>query len=87
MQIGDQCPDIDDVAVLKNALNTMLELLDGDMIVAGHDISDGGAAVALLEMAFAGNCGVQVRVPGAPEWQLAIARLHFARRTLALGLR
>ena len=27
---------------------------------AGHDISDGGLLVAVLEMAFAGNCGVTI---------------------------
>ena len=35
-------------------------LLRDRAISAGHDVSDGGVAVALLEMAFAGNCGLQV---------------------------
>ena len=30
--------------------------------MSGHDISDGGLVVCLLEMAFAGVCGVQVDV-------------------------
>jgi len=34
------------------------ELIDKDLICAGHDISDGGLITALLEMAFAGNCGL-----------------------------
>lgn len=30
---------------------------------SGHDISDGGLIVCLLEMAFAGNCGLVVDIP------------------------
>lgn len=29
---------------------------------AGHDISDGGLITAILEMAFAGNCGVNINL-------------------------
>lgn len=29
---------------------------------AGHDISDGGLVTAVLEMAFAGNCGVNINL-------------------------
>lgn len=29
---------------------------------AGHDISDGGLITAVLEMAFAGNCGVNINL-------------------------
>merc|ERR1711935_1076383 len=32
-------------------------------ILAGHDRSDGGLAVVLMEMAFAGNCSISVVVP------------------------
>lgn len=30
------------------------------LVTAGHDISDGGLITCLLEMAFAGNCGIEV---------------------------
>lgn len=33
---------------------------------AGHDVSDGGLLGCLLEMAFAGNCGLQVDVAAVP---------------------
>ena len=39
---------------------TTQQLIADDKISAGHDISDGGIAVTLLEAAFAGNCGIQV---------------------------
>ena len=32
-------------------------------MTAGHDRSDGGLLVTLLEMAFAGNCGLDIRLP------------------------
>ena len=59
-QIGDSCPDIDDISLLKNAFNTVQQLLDEGLLSAGHDVSDGGVVTTLLEMAFAGNCGMQV---------------------------
>ena len=39
------------------------------LIVAGHDISDGGLVVWLLEMAFAGVCGFDVDIPAAEAVQ------------------
>jgi phosphoribosylformylglycinamidine (FGAM) synthase-like enzyme len=38
-------------------------LIDKRAVASGHDISDGGIIVALLEMAFAGNCGIHVDLP------------------------
>ena len=58
-QLGDDSPDVD-VSSLKAMYNTTQRLIADDKISAGHDISDGGIAVTLLEAAFAGNCGVQV---------------------------
>ena len=29
-------------------------------ILSGHDVSDGGFITCLMEMAFAGNCGIDV---------------------------
>lgn len=57
-QVGDDCPDLDDVSYLKHAFEGVQDLLEDELISAGHDISDGGLIVCLLEMAFAGNCGV-----------------------------
>jgi phosphoribosylformylglycinamidine synthase len=42
-----------------------------DSILAAHDRSDGGVLVTLLEMAFAGRCGLNVDVTGSPEEALA----------------
>ncbi|RZC92248.1 hypothetical protein C5167_026880 [Papaver somniferum] len=70
-QVGDDCPDIDDVSYLKRVFETVQELLTDRLISSGHDISDGGLLVCILEMAFAGNCGkedldtVKSRLQGA----------------------
>ncbi len=62
-QIGNECPDLEDLQLLKRAFWAIQELIDKDLILAGHDISDGGLVVALLEMAFAGNCGFSILTP------------------------
>ncbi|KAH7670802.1 phosphoribosylformylglycinamidine synthase protein [Dioscorea alata] len=61
-QIGNDCPDLDDVSYLKKVFNVVQELLGEKLISAGHDISDGGLLVCILEMAFAGNCGAELNL-------------------------
>ncbi|KAL6745568.1 CobB/CobQ-like glutamine amidotransferase domain-containing protein [Haematococcus lacustris] len=58
-QLGDCCPDVA-AADLRAMWEVTQQLIGGAKISAGHDISDGGIATTLCEMAFAGNCGVQV---------------------------
>jgi phosphoribosylformylglycinamidine synthase len=55
-QLGDDCPDLDDPALLKGFFAAMQAL--NPLILAYHDRSDGGLFVAACEMAFAGHCGV-----------------------------
>ncbi|KAL5554538.1 hypothetical protein UlMin_041939 [Ulmus minor] len=57
-QVGDDCPDLEDVKGLKQTFNCIQILLEEGLISAGHDISDGGLLTCALEMAFAGNCGI-----------------------------
>ncbi|XP_026380453.1 probable phosphoribosylformylglycinamidine synthase, chloroplastic/mitochondrial [Papaver somniferum] len=61
-QVGDDCPDVDDVSYLKRVFETIQELLTDRLISSGHDISDGGLIVCILEMAFAGNCGLRMNL-------------------------
>jgi phosphoribosylformylglycinamidine synthase len=65
-QIGDDSPDVE-ASTLAAAFNATQALLQRRLISAGHDISDGGIAVALLEMAFAGNTGIQVDLLAAAD--------------------
>lgn len=61
-QIGDEPPDVDDAAELRRALETVQELLAEGVVSAGHDRSDGGLITSLLEMAFAGDCGIEIEI-------------------------
>jgi phosphoribosylformylglycinamidine synthase len=59
-QVGDQSPDLDDPQLLTRTFNAVQSLVEDELILAGHDRSDGGLATTLLEMAFAGNCGIEI---------------------------
>ena len=59
-QIGDTAPDIDDPKLLSGYFNAIQQLLEDKKIIAYHDRSDGGTAITLLEMAFAGHCGLDI---------------------------
>lgn len=43
---------------------------------AGHDISDGGLITAVLEMAFAGNCGVNINLEFDQESKNILKFIH-----------
>jgi phosphoribosylformylglycinamidine synthase len=67
-QIGNESPDVEDMSVLKKAMEVTQDLIDSRTILAGHDRSDGGLVVTLMEMAFAGNCAIDVAIPSvAPD--------------------
>eukprot|EP00931_Biecheleriopsis_adriatica_P028850 TRINITY_DN1719_c0_g1_i3.p1 TRINITY_DN1719_c0_g1~~TRINITY_DN1719_c0_g1_i3.p1 ORF type:complete len:1345 (-),score=294.63 TRINITY_DN1719_c0_g1_i3:59-4039(-) len=51
-----------DSAALKAAFIATQRLLSGGLLCAGHDRSDGGLLVALLEMAFAGRIGMDIKL-------------------------
>ncbi|KAJ3678115.1 hypothetical protein LUZ60_001918 [Juncus effusus] len=59
-QTGCECPDMDDVAYFKRAFEVIQELIGAKLISAGHDASDGGLIVCVLEMAFGGNLGLDL---------------------------
>ncbi|KAJ3599540.1 hypothetical protein NHX12_033499 [Muraenolepis orangiensis] len=59
-QLGDCCPDLDQPDLLSACFNATQTLIKDRLLSAGHDVSDGGLVTCLLEMAFAGNRGVDV---------------------------
>jgi len=65
-QLGDASPDVD-TAALAAAFDVTQALVREGVVAAGHDVSDGGLAVALLEMAFAGCTGLDVDLPAPPS--------------------
>ncbi|MBF0558281.1 MAG: phosphoribosylformylglycinamidine synthase, partial [Nitrospirae bacterium] len=58
-QVGTDSPDVEDSKMLKDAFNAVQSLIERGLVLAGHDRSDGGLITTLLEMAFAGNCGLE----------------------------
>jgi phosphoribosylformylglycinamidine synthase len=63
-QAGETPADADDPLVLKAFFEAMQELVAKQLLLAYHDRSDGGAVVALAEMAVAGGRGLAVTLPG-----------------------
>lgn len=60
--VGDQAPDIEDATRLKTFFSEIQRLNRAGKLLAYHDRSDGGLFATLLEMAFAGRCGLQVDI-------------------------
>jgi len=71
-QIGDETPDVEDAGQLKRAFQVVQEQIAAGKILAGHDRSDGGLITTLLEMAFAGNCGIVVEFEDEPADPIAL---------------
>ncbi|MEE4202866.1 MAG: phosphoribosylformylglycinamidine synthase [Halieaceae bacterium] len=59
--LGDASPDVE-AEDLRALFNLVSELKAQTLIQAMHDRSDGGLAVTLLEMAFAGRCGLDIEL-------------------------
>ena len=64
-QLGEDPADVDDIPLLKRAFVTIQHLVRERLLLSGHDRSDGGVLVTALEMAFAGNCGLELVLPEA----------------------
>lgn len=54
-KVGKEVPDVKDSGYFVKAFTAVQELVDGGLVLAGHDISAGGMVTALLEMCFADN--------------------------------
>lgn len=80
-QVGDNSPDADDPKLLKNCFNAVQELISEDLILAGHDRSDGGLITTLLEMAFSGNCGMEIAIGNQHS---AISSQEFHKEAISL---
>jgi phosphoribosylformylglycinamidine synthase len=65
-QLGAVVPDMDSAADLSAFFLLVQGLLSRGQLLAYHDRSDGGLLVTLLEMAFAGRCGLQVELAELP---------------------
>jgi phosphoribosylformylglycinamidine synthase len=64
-QVGDDAPDAPSPEILKVFFDAIQKLNLERKLLAYHDRSDGGLFVTLLEMAFAGNVGLDTTLPAA----------------------
>jgi phosphoribosylformylglycinamidine synthase len=62
-QLGDAPPDLDDPARLAAFFAVIQELRRDRLLLAYHDIADGGVFATLVEMAFASRCGLDLVLP------------------------
>jgi phosphoribosylformylglycinamidine synthase len=72
-ELGAEPADLEDSDRLVRLAAALAELRQAGLILAYHDRSDGGLLATLLEMAFAGHCGLDIRLPvqrGSPAAQL-----------------
>lgn len=62
-------PDFGEVEKQNSAL---IKAVRAGLVVSAHDISDGGLAVALAEMSFANEIGLEIEIPGSlrNDWKL-----------------
>ena len=63
-QLGDRPADLDEPRHLVRLASALAELRRENLLLAYHDRSDGGLIVTVLEMAFAGHCGLDIDLPG-----------------------
>lgn len=63
-QVGDEAPDVWDADVLKDYYDAVEQLHDSGIVLSYHDRSDGGLFTTLVEMMFAGRCGLEIMLDG-----------------------
>ncbi|HEY7887456.1 MAG TPA: phosphoribosylformylglycinamidine synthase [Steroidobacteraceae bacterium] len=85
-ELGAEPPDLDDSQRLVRLAAALAELKQARLVLAYHDRSDGGVLATLLEMGFAGHCGLDIRLPaqgGSPAAQLFAEELGVVLQIMA----
>ncbi|WP_288632769.1 phosphoribosylformylglycinamidine synthase [Pseudomonas sp. UBA5666] len=76
-KLGAQAPDVDDAEDLK-AFFAVIQGLNADgHLLAYHDRSDGGLFATVLEMAFAGHCGLDLHLDPLTDSKADIPAILF----------
>ncbi len=65
-RLGSEGPDCEQPQLLRSFFAALAELKERKLALAYHDRSDGGVFVTLVEMAFAGHCGLDIQLSGDP---------------------
>ena len=61
-QVGNTAPDVRDSELFRDFFDAIEQLHESGVVLAYHDRSDGGLLTTLVEMMFAGRCGLEVNV-------------------------
>ncbi len=65
--LGDVPADLDDPALLRGFAAALRDLRADRQVLAYHDRADGGLWATLVEMAFAGHCGLDITIDATGE--------------------
>jgi phosphoribosylformylglycinamidine synthase len=65
-ELAERPADLDDPQRLVRLAAAVAELRRAGVLLAYHDRSDGGLFATLVEMAFAGHCGLDIELPPGP---------------------
>ena len=71
-QVGDEPADFDDLEQFKHFFKAMQQMNREGLLLAWHDRSDGGLFACLCEMAFAGHCGLEIKLDDLDEDDIAV---------------
>ncbi|MCL1096509.1 phosphoribosylformylglycinamidine synthase [Shewanella gelidii] len=63
-ELGDLAPDLEQASNLRHFFEVTQQLVADNKLIAYHDRSDGGLFTTLVEMAFAGNTGLNIELDG-----------------------
>ncbi|MGQ7868868.1 phosphoribosylformylglycinamidine synthase [Sunxiuqinia sp. sy24] len=67
-KLGQDAPTVADPAYFLKAFNTVQDLIEEELILAGHDVASGGLITTLLEMCFSDNeTGLNLDLTGLGE--------------------
>lgn len=64
--LGRSIPEVR-TPTARHTMNVITEAIDNHLVKACHDLSEGGLAVTLAEMAFSGNFGLEIRLEAVPR--------------------
>lgn len=75
--VGGKCPSVDFTESKKN-MNSVLEIIENDLIKSAHDCSKGGLAIAISELCMTNQIGCNVSLEKIPGEKLDSDKILFS---------
>ncbi|KAI4168848.1 MAG: hypothetical protein LQ343_006061 [Gyalolechia ehrenbergii] len=75
--IGNEAPDVRDPQVIKDFFEAVGKLHQENIVLAYHDVSDGGLLTTIAEMMFAGRCGADISLDGVIQSESEVLETLF----------